>query len=44
MVQMAPFNARTHGCLRDEDVEALLSRWHDREISFDSVAYGNYRP
>ncbi|MCV9964970.1 hypothetical protein OIU34_24040 [Pararhizobium sp. BT-229] len=44
VAQMAPFNARPQGCLRDEDVEALLSRWHDREISLDSVAYGNYRP
>lgn len=44
VVHMTPFNARTQVCLRDEDVEALLSRWQDREISFDSVAYGNFRP
>lgn len=44
VAHMTPFNARPLGCLRDEDVEALLSRWQDREISLDGVAYVNYRP
>ncbi|MCZ7861179.1 hypothetical protein O9X98_07135 [Agrobacterium salinitolerans] len=44
VVQMSPFDANPIGCLRDEDVEALLSRWQDREITLDSAPYGLAKP
>jgi hypothetical protein len=39
VAQMAPFDANSIGSLRDEDVEALLSRWQDREITLDSIPF-----
>ena len=44
VAQMSPFDANSIGCLRDEDVEALLSRWQDREITLDSIPYALAKP
>jgi hypothetical protein len=40
---LRPFDARMH-VLRDEDVEALLSRWQDREIAVDSIPFLSAAP
>jgi hypothetical protein len=38
--QISPLNERKTGCLRDEDAQAMISRWQDREICLEGVAYG----
>jgi hypothetical protein len=40
---LKPFDWRMR-VLRDEDVEALLSRWHDREIAVESIPFMAARP